>query len=413
MTKKAKYKILVLPSDRTGVSKFRSVDPHTYLQKMYPDEFWVDIKYDPPYHDDMWWKQYDLVHYHRSIGPDYDASKAVAKRLTGWGIPHIMDIDDYWLPTPDHPAHAIVKKNNIDKLIQENIRLARHVTTTTQVFASEISKQNKNVYIFPNAIDHEEKQYVPEPTQSDKIRIGWLGGSSHIEDLNIIAGLAGRIHGTCKDKFQFVLCGYDLRGSMTMFDEKTGKQTQRPITPKESVWYKYEKLFTDNYRIITNEDYKNELLSFQKKQITGDENSVYRRVWTKPITTYASNYNNFDISIAPLKQHIFNKVKSQLKVIEAGFHKKALIAQDYGPYTVDCINALERGGTINSKGNSLLVPKTKNHKMWFQHVKRLINNPSLVEDLGEKLHETIFPQYTLKTVTEKRAEFYRELIRTS
>ena len=410
---KAKYKILVLPSDRTGVSKFRSVDPHTYLQNMYPDEFWVDIVYDPPYHDDIWWKQYDLIHYHRSIGPDYDASKAVAKRLTKWGIPHIMDIDDYWLPTTDHPAHHLVKKNGIDIKIQENIRLAGYVTTTTKVFAAEIYKQNKNVEIFPNAIDHEEKQYIPTPTQSDKVRVGWLGGSSHIEDLNIISGVAGRVHSACKDKFQFVLCGYDLRGSMTVIDEKTGKQTQRAITPKESVWYKYEQLFTDNYKIINNEGYKNELLSFQKKQISGDENSVYRRVWTKPITTYASNYNNFDISIAPLKEHMFNRVKSQLKVIEAGFHKKALIAQDYGPYTVDCINALERGGKINTKGNSLLVPKIKNHKMWFQHVKRLIDNPNLVEDLGERLHESIAPHYNLKTVTEKRAEWYKELIRKS
>ncbi len=59
---KKKYKICVLPSDRTGVSKFRSVDPHTYLQEMYPDEFWVDIVYDPPYYDDDFWKGYDLIH---------------------------------------------------------------------------------------------------------------------------------------------------------------------------------------------------------------------------------------------------------------------------------------------------------------------------------------------------------------
>ena len=31
----------------------------------------------------------------------------------------------------------------------------------------------------------------------------------------------------------------------------------------------------------------------------------------------------------------------------------------------------------------------KNHKQWYQHTKRLINNPSLIEDLGEKLYETI------------------------
>ena len=47
-------------------------------------------------------------------------------------------------------------------------------------------------------------------------------------------------------------------------------------------------------------------------KITGDENSNYRRVWTKPITTYASNYNNFDVSLAPLKEHIFNIYESLL-----------------------------------------------------------------------------------------------------
>ena len=147
--------------------------------------------------------------------------------------------------------------------------------------------------------------------------------------------------------------------------------------------------------------------------ISGDENSVYRRVWTKPITTYAANYNYFDISLAPLKEHIFNRVKSQLKVIEAGFHKKALVAQNYGPYTIDCVSAAQRGGGIDPKGNSLLVDTTKNHKQWYKHVKRLIDNPALVEDLGEKLHETVFPKYSLEFVTRNRAEWYRELIRKS
>ena len=195
-----------------------------------------------------------------------------------------------------------------------------------------------------------------------------------------------------------------------MMDQKTGKETQRPIKPEESVWYKYEQIVTDNYGIINDDSYKEELLSFNKKSVTGNEDSNYRRVWTKPITTYAANYNYFDISMAPLKEHIFNRVKSQLKVIEAGFHKKALIVQDYGPYTVDCINAIEKGGTINPKGNALMVPGTKNHKAWFQYSKKLIDNPSLVEDLGEKLYETVFPQYTLKTVSEKRAQFYRHII---
>jgi len=409
---KKKFKICVLPSDRTGVSKFRSIDPHLYLQKMYPDEFWVDIVYDPPYEDDEYWKGYDLVHYHRQIGTNHEMSKMVARKLTKWGIPHVMDIDDHWLPTKEHPAYAIIKQNGVDKQIVENLKLAGHVTTTTQEFVNEIKKLNQNVSIYPNAIDHEEKQYVPKPTESNKVRIGWLGGSSHIGDLEILNGVFGRLHSDRPGKLQTVLCGYDLRGTMTELNRDTGKQTQRPIRPEESVWYKYEKIFTDNYKIVDG-DYKKELLSFKKKKISGDLNSNYRRVWTKPITTYASNYNFFDVSIAPLKEHKFNRVKSQLKVIEAGFHKKALIVQDYGPYRVDCVNAFEKGGGINPDGNCLMVDTTKNHKQWYKHIKRLIDNPQLVEDLGQKLYETVYPKYALKTVTETRVEFYRQLIKKS
>ena len=106
-----------------------------------------------------------MIHYHRSIGPDYDASKVVAKKLTKWGIPHIMDLDDYWLPTRDHPAYMMVKDGKMDEKIKGNLKLAQYMTTTTEVFASEISKLNSNpIHIYPNAIDHEEKQYVPKPT---------------------------------------------------------------------------------------------------------------------------------------------------------------------------------------------------------------------------------------------------------
>ena len=68
--KKGKYKILVIPSDRTGVSKFRSVDPHVNLQKMFPEDFWVDVDYEPKLEDENFLKKYDLVHYHRSLSPD-------------------------------------------------------------------------------------------------------------------------------------------------------------------------------------------------------------------------------------------------------------------------------------------------------------------------------------------------------
>ena len=407
---KPKYRILVVPSDRTGVSKFRSVDPHVHLQQMYPDEFWIDVDYEPKLEDDNFLKKYDLVSYHRSLTPDFGRSHNAITRLKRLGIPSICDLDDYWMPTMDHPAYAIVKQNQLDHHIKESLKVAENISTTTKVFAEEMNGFCDNIFIFPNAINPKEKQFQPKKIESNRIRVGWLGGSSHLADLEILRGLAGRLNATHKDKFQFVLCGYDLRGNVTMINPETKEQQTRNIEPHESVWYLFEKIFTDDFRIIPKE-YSDFLHKWKKGKFVGEEDMPYKRVWTKPITTYAANYNNFDISLAPLKEHVFNKVKSQLKVIEAGFHKKALIAQNYGPYQIDCINAIERGGTINPKGNCLLVDSHRNHKQWYQYTKKLINNPSLVEDLGEKLYETIAPLYHIDVVTKYRAEVYRELIK--
>jgi len=403
----AKYKILVLPSDRTGVSKFRSLDQHLYLQKMYPDEFWIDIDYAPRLEDDNFLKKYDLIHYHRTLHPDYGVSQKVMPRLKKLGIPSILDIDDYWLPNREHPAFTLIKNKGMDKLIIKNIELAENVTTTTSLFANEIKKLCKNVFVLPNSVDPSEKQFKHQPEESDRVRIGWLGGSSHLADLKILNGTVDRLK-DLKDDIQFVLCGFDTRGNVTEIDQKTKEERTRPIKPMESVWFEYEKIFTANYKIVDQKQMK-QLMSFKFGEEYDDLDTPYRRVWTKPITTYASNYNKFDISLAPIKHHTFNMVKSQLKVIEAGFHKKALIAQDFGPYQIDCLNAYERGGTFNNKGNSLLVDESKNHKLWHQHIRRLVKNPSLVEDLGEKLYESV-QKYHIKAVTQKRAQIYRELI---
>jgi len=405
----AKIKVLVVPSDRTGVSFFRSTIPHIKLEEYYPKEFHIDIDYEPQLDNDDYLKQYDLIHYHRTLG-DYDNLEKVLNKCDELGIVTIMDIDDHWSPGPNHPAWEIIKQNKLDKKISRNIHISRNITTTTSIFAEEIKRLNKNVFILPNAINPDEKQFQNNTKPSDRIRIGWLGGSSHIKDLEILNGVVTNIKNAgLLDKVQFVLCGYDLRGNMTMIDKKTGKQKQRPIKPTESVWYEYEKIFTDNYNIVSDK-YKKFLLSFEQKEYDDVENEPYRRVWTKPITSYASNYNLFDISLAPLKESVFNKVKSQLKVIESGFHKKALIAQDFGPYQIDIKNVYQRGGELDLTGNGMLIPTNKNNKFWFKHLKKLIENPELIKTLGENLYNTVNGKYDMKAVCEKRREMYLSLI---
>jgi glycosyltransferase involved in cell wall biosynthesis len=402
----SKIKVLCLPSDRTGVGKFRSVDPHIALQNQYPDDFHVDIVYDPPMADDNFWKGYDIISYHRSIGTDFDLANIMIKKLNSMGIPTVCDIDDYWMPGKEHPIHDIIRVNKINEKIVNNIRDSKYVTTTTTLFADEVKKTNKNVTIFPNGINPNEAQFKEPTPESDRIRIGWLGGSSHLHDLQLLEQSFSKLI-PMKDKVQYVLCGFDTRGSVTEINKETGEQKRRDIKPEETVWATYEKIFTQNFQIIS-EDYKKHLLNYNQDEYSNMTNESYRRVWTQPVTSYAKNYSKFDISLAPLKNHMFNRMKSQLKVIESGFYKKAMIASNLGPYTIDLKHCLKNGNFVD--GNALLVDENRNHSDWAKYVEKLVKNPNLIKDMGERLYETVKDVYDLKVITKNRAEFYKSII---
>jgi glycosyltransferase involved in cell wall biosynthesis len=403
---KEKINVLAIPSDASGVGKFRSVDPHIKLQNLYPEDFHVDIDYQPKINDLNFWKKYQIVHFHRSFG-DIDQCPSLIKMLQSLGIIVIGDIDDYWLPTKEHPIHQLIVQNKMHQKIVNNLKACDYVITTTELFATEIRKFNKNVVVLPNAIDPNEPQFNQPTLPSEKIRVGWLGGSSHLHDLKLLDGMVSKLT-PLQDKLQYYVCGFDVRGTVTEINKDTGEKTQRQIKPQETVWVKYEEIFTNNYKIISPE-YKTFLDKFEEGEYPASERENYVRVWTRPVDSYARNYSNFDISLAPIKNHIFNRMKSQLKVIEAGFYKKALIASNVGPYTIDLKHALNNGQFTD--GNALLVNESNNHSDWAKNIKKLVNNPNMITDLGERLYETVSKKYDLNIVTKTRSEFYLSLIK--
>jgi glycosyltransferase involved in cell wall biosynthesis len=377
------------------------------LQNMYNDDFHVDIDYQPKVNDVNYWKQYQIVHVHRNIGQSYEQTPPLIKFLKSLGIVVIVDLDDYWLPGREHPIHSLIVQDKIHEKIMANLKEASYVTTTTNIFADEIRKLNRNVVVLPNAINPTEPQFNQPTEESDRIRIGWLGGSSHFHDLKLLEGFVSK-NSSLQNKIQYVLCGFDTRGTVTEINPQTGERKQREIRPEETVWARYEEIFTNKYSIIDN-DYKQFLSKFKDEEYPNPTSLPYRRVWTKPVNSYATNYSKFDISMAPIKNHIFNRVKSQLKVIEAGFYKKALIASEIGPYTIDLKHALSFGQFTD--GNALLVKEERNHSDWAKNIKMLVNNPNLIVDLGERLYESVKDKYDLRNVTKTRAEWYKSLIK--
>ena len=398
-----KIKMLVIPSDRTGVGKFRSVDPHVYIAEHYGDEFDVDIVYNMPNGDlEAFLKQYDLIHIHQQL----DKQCRIIDMIKFLGIPVIIDIDDHFKLGNDHPMSITAKKERWHEPIINHLKKADYVTTTTPIFADVIKQHNKNVKIFPNAINPEEKQYaVAKNPRTDKLRVGIICGSSHLKDLELLSGIATQVN---KDKVQFVLCGFDTRGTRTIYKDN-GEVETRPIYPQESVWCDYEKIFTDNYRTISPEH-----KDFLMKYIAGVDdpftNEPYRRMWTRHINDYATHYQNVDVLIAPLKENDFNKVKSELKEIECGFTHTAFIGQNFGAYTINLVPMIEKGGKINEEGTALLVDSSKNHKQWAKYINKLADDADMLKKLQDNLYNFVKDRYSLAEICKQRVEFYKSIV---
>lgn len=405
----SKLKVLVAPGDRAGSGKFRCVDPHINLQKNFPEDFFVDINHAIDFNNDAYLKNYDIIFIHRI--PQHRNKEAVniIKHIKELGIKVVVDTDDHWNLDPSHGLYSIAKQEKIPETLIECLKLADLVTVPTKILADQVARFNKNVAVLPNAIDPTEEQFKPKPIASDKIRFGWLGGSSHIKDIELLRGL-GSAQNSISEKMQLVLCGFDTRGSVRYMDPETKEVKERAMRPEETTWFMYELFLTDSYKNLADDaEYLKFLTSFTDNPNVSTLDKKYRRIWTRPITQYANGYNNFDIALAPLADNEFNKYKSQLKVIEAGFHKKALIAQNYGPYTIDLVSAIKPGGEFDPNGNCLLVETSKNHKQWVKHAKKLVENPELVKQLGENLYNTVKDTYDINNVSKIRSEQYKKL----
>jgi glycosyltransferase involved in cell wall biosynthesis len=408
----SKINILVVPSDNQGgVGFYRSTQPHIQLEHQYPDEFSVTFDMNPNWYDLMSFKKYQIIHIHKGLFHDMNAFHKAMEFFKENNIVTIMDIDDHWKLDYRHPQHRTIQMYKIDEIIKHNLSIFDYVTTTTDTFKREITPFNKNVYVIPNAINPEDPRFQIKKTNSKRLRIGMVMGSTHEYDMALIGKISEQLSKEELEQVQFVLCGYDLRGIMKEVDTKTGHVKERPILPKESVWYRYEQTITSDYKIISPEykDFLSKFIPNSEYEKVNDE--PYRRCWTKPMDSYYQHYANIDVLLAPLDISEFNKVKSPLKIAECVFSKTAIIASDFGPYTLDLRNGFQRGGEIDDTANALLVHPTKNNKHWLRFIKILIKNRDLVKKLQDNLYEDLHEKYDLRNVTKDRADFYKKIIK--
>jgi glycosyltransferase involved in cell wall biosynthesis len=411
-----KPRILLVPSDTQGVGHFRSIWPAQSLQKNFSDQIDIDLAHEVKFNDFNELSKYDIIHFHRNFGP-YEEFEKISGELRKRGIITIMDIDDYWEPPTTHPLYQIVKQENLSEKILNNIKHSDYITTTTKTFKKHINKYNENVFIIPNALDVSHKMWKSEvvPNETGKCRISWIGGSSHLHDLKNMEHSLRRLNTSSelKDKYQFILCGFDTRGTITQI-MPNGQKNVRKIEPHETIWCKFEEIFTTNYDLIKeDEKYLTWLKKIKKEDYPDLYKKNYVRRWTLPLTQYGKHYDFCDVCLAPLQDkeqykdekgtiksrpHYFNEVKSELKIIESGMKKKVLIAQDFGVYRE----------FIKDGYNGILV--NDNKKGWYKALKEVILNEGYRKKLANNLHEFVKDKYEITNVTKQRLDIYKQII---
>lgn len=450
-----KIRVLFHSLDGAGVNYFRIQSPAMQLQMDHSDDFHVEIENqqldfsNPEVIERL--KTFDIIQYHRQLAPDTNQMISLKKILNDAGTVLVADIDDYWLLDKSHPFYYLSAKQRFHERILESLKLANYVTTTTDLFASEIRKVTgkDNVLVFPNSVDPEwQTQFKNnwKPSEDGKVRIIYAGGSSHLNDLQQLRGTINlmRSDTSIKDKFRIILAGWDTQGKTTdikfsqqlqiqlqqrglwnqtiikeinksegdidrvsgipmdlknAFRGKMFDQTERPIRNDESVYLQYEYIFTDNYRLINNTKYVDQLKKIEIGDTDGDN---YSRRWTQKANVYAKVLDEADIWIAPLADNTFNKMKSNLKQVEAWTRKLPMVATDIPPYNVDGIN----------DENCLLIPlNKKSDRLWYKALKKLILDKDYRKQLGENLYRDFSEKYNLKNVTNNRSVFYKSLIK--
>lgn len=378
-------RILFIPSTMNGgVYYYRVYTPMKCLVDNYSNEFDVTIdnhwKFTDEEKDEIG-KSFDIVLVHNGLYTSMfqdEFWRMIIYCKKEYGTKFILDIDDYWEYHKKHPAYNACVFNAFPEKMMINFNLFDYVTTTTEYFKAIISQYfpEEKILVFENAISTDDKQFTEEKTKSDKIRIGLTGGSSHTDDIKQILEFPKYLTDKQLDQIEMVFCGYNDKDAEKITIDDNGKIVDRkPLDDKENWWIQTE----------------NKLKTMFKH---------YRRVETKDIMKgeFGLIYKDIDIVLVPLTNNKFNRCKSELKFIEAGFTNTAVLSSNVIPYN-----------NFGENEYDCIIFKENTPECLAKTIKKILRDKDYIKIMTERLNSKVTDLRNLEEITRKRVNFLRKL----
>ena len=331
-------RILVITQQNSGVGYHRLMLPVYYLEKTYA--YFTDVLNEEALNEG-----FDILLINRFC-PGTPIEKLLEYKEK-YGFKLIVDIDDYWYLDSSHILFSVYPTQEIIN----HIKIADLVTCTNDLLWEEIRPFNSNVAILPNALPYGNDQFSDVREQTDKVKFVYTGSITHEKDIKILQYPLKRVGSDSQlsKKVFFELCGFN--------DEGAGSA---------AIWHRMISNFTCGLKL-----------------------GGTRRFL--PVTEYMNFYNDADVSLVPLVDTKFNRMKSNLKLLEAACKKIPVIGSNVPPY----------------KGSPMI--EVNNQGDWYKEIKKVTEDSIYRSEKGLELFEWANENYNLFKVNEKRKQLYQSM----
>lgn len=292
----------------------------------------------------------DLFHVQRYDNPFFFT---LCLGLGTLGVPVVQETDDYVYDVPLTNTGAMSYRDRDDAGdINDALGWARkslghfdaYIVTTK--FLKDFYSKTKPTYICPNSIDLSRRKFL-STHKHQNIRIGFSSSGAHQEGLDFIVPVVDELMEK-HDNITF----YFYQGLFDRFSDKPYKDRVKKLH-----WVPVDK-------------YPKYLASL-----------------------------SLDIAIAPLTDRLFNRGKSNLRLLEYW---------SSGHYPVIASRVSEYASTIKDGVNGFLAGERNE---WIEKIEKLIADEKLRDKLGEAGYQTVLTKYNLEKNAAIWERAFRDIIK--
>lgn len=277
-------------------------------------------------------------------------------------IPYIVEFDDFVHHVSPHNLAGYPAWNPSTLYIyraMETTKSAMGMTVSTPQIAREYFPYNQSIYVVPNYLDKERWDNQISKRNDGKIRIGWMGGNAHADDLKMISNVLHKLVREYKGKVIFETIGMTRHELANVFP------------------------FQEFTASCPHCGYEGELHHFPGESLDDYPLVLAGKGW--------------DIAVAPVINNSFGNCKSDIKIKEYAACGLPIVASPIVPYK-------------EAAASNAQIVFAETFDEWYNALKGLIQDSERRDEMTKKNRQWV-KDYWIQDNAQKVFEVYEQVLK--